>query len=179
MKKIYQHIFLALLLASGLSACTFVDEGVPGPPGRDGNANVFSINYAVDESDWVDVGVEGEAGFFKAVDLGVPEITDDINETGLVLAYYRANSTEPWIALPFTRISHDPEYVESFDFIYDIGFVGLQSKATDLSANSYAGTVRIIIAEAIPLGKVAIDLTSYEQVAQALNLTEADQISRN
>lgn len=178
--KTFTFSALSLLVLVGISGCEgpVGPIGPEGPPGRDGNANVFSINYLVLEEDWQEVGEPGQPGFFLAVDLDVPEIDNPVVENGLVLAYYRANDDEPWTALPFTRISHDPEFVETFDFIYDLGFVGLQSMATDLGATRYAGTVRVIVADAIPLGKNPLDLRDYEAVAEVLEITEAQQIQR-
>lgn len=171
--KYFTLIFSLLLLVS-FSAC----EGPVGPAGPKGNANVISINYLVLESDWTEVGKPGDEGFFLAVDLDVPEITQDIVDNGLVLAYYRANDNDPWTALPFTRISHNPEFIEKFDFIYDFEFVGLQSMASDRGGTPYGGTVRVIIASAIPVGKTSIDYENYEEVADYLELNQTTQYYR-
>lgn len=154
-------------------------EGPQGVPGRDGNANVISINYIAEEVDWYEVGTAGEDDFFMALDLEVPEINNDIMLDGLVLAYYRPDDQSAWIALPYTLISHNPSYVEKIDFIYDLGFVGLQSKATDKNASAYAGIFKIIVASAVPVGKkAAVDYSSYEAVAEWLNISETQTITR-
>lgn len=153
-------------------------SGQDGRDGQDGNANVISINYFVGEENWYDVGTPGENDFFLAADLDVPEITQDIYDNGLVLVYYRANDDEPWIALPYTFISHEPSYVEKLDMIYNVSFVGLQSQATDKGASAWTGIFRVIVAEAVPVGKTAFDYSDYESVRTLLNLDTATQIHR-
>ena len=167
-------IFALFILSIGLSACVRVDgpQGPQGSPGRDGNANVISINYEVFESDWFEVGTPGENDFYMALDLSVPEIDQDIMDNGLVLAYYRIDDKSPWIALPYTLISHDPAYVEKLDFIYDVGFVGFQSQATDKNATPYEGIFKIIVASAFPVNKMEVDYTNYEEVAVWLGISE-------
>lgn len=179
---IFGFIALALLMA----ACEG-PVGPPGPPGfdgldgrdgRDGNFNVFSINYEILETDWLDIGTPGEPGFFRVVDLSVPEINDDIVDNGMVLAYYRAQDGDPWIALPLTFIFHDPEIVEVFDFVYQRELVTLQSSASDRGGTPYAGIVRIIVAEGIPILKREIDISNYQEVVETLGIEEDEVIHR-
>ena len=176
--KYSKNTFTILSLSFFLSSIFFSCQGPEGPQGLDGNANVISINYLILASDWQEVGKPGEVGFLLAVDLDVPEITQDIVDHGLVLAYYRATDSDPWTALPFTRISHDPPFSEKFDFIYDRSFVGLTSMATDRGGTPYEGTVRLIVAEAIPVGKTSIDYANYEEVAAYLDLSNIKQLYR-
>ncbi|MEM7656554.1 MAG: hypothetical protein AAF399_10530 [Bacteroidota bacterium] len=182
--------FFALLLGIAfLSSCS-VDgpqgprgpqgpQGPPGATGADGNANVISINYAADAGHWYDVGTPGVEGYFLALDLEVPEITADIVEFGLVLVYYRADDQSPWTALPFTKISHNPEYIEKLDMIYDQAFVGMQSQGSDMEATAYEGTFRVIVASAVPVGKTEIDYSDYETAAIWLDLASAPSIDRS
>lgn len=165
---------MVCLTACFLAACE-ITESVPGPqgpPGRDGNANVFSIAYDVREGDWKDFGVEGEPGFYRYLDLTVPEVNQQIVNSGLVLAYFRERDKDPWIALPYTFISHDPSFTETFDFVYGLGFVSLKSAASDRGATRYNGTVRVIVAEAVPVAKRAIDFSNYQEVIELFGLKE-------
>lgn len=184
MKNLHAHSLfstLCIALAGALmSSCTTVEgpPGPPGPPGRDGNAEVYSINYIVEDENWYDVGVQGEDDYFLAADLDVPEITQDIVDDGLVLVYYRVDNQSPWIALPYTFISHNPQYVEKLDFIYDLAYVGLQSQATDRNATPYAGTFRVIVASAIPINKRAVNYQNYDEVADWLQLDKVTPMTR-
>ncbi|MEL6591644.1 MAG: hypothetical protein AAFP02_05490 [Bacteroidota bacterium] len=174
------RLALLLLMPFVLVSCVGPrgPEGIPGRDGRDGNANVISINYEAISSDWYDVGTPGTDDYFLALDLDVPEINTDIVESGLVMVYYRPDTQSPWIALPYTYISHNPSFVEKLDFIYDLNFLGIQSMATDKSAAAYEGFFRVIVASAIPVGKVAVDLTNYEEVAEFYEITEDMQVYR-
>lgn len=153
-------------------------DGRDGRDGQDGNANVISINYFVGEENWYEVGTPGETDFFLAADLDVPEINQDIYDNGLVLVYYRANDNEPWIALPYTFISHDPAYIEKLDMIYNLSFVGLQSQATDKGASAWTGVFRVVVAEAVPVGKTEINYNDYDTANALLNIEGAHQIHR-
>ena len=178
------HIFFVALTAVFLSSCFRGPQGPIGPQGQDGlngrdgldgNANVISINYAADPSHWYDVGTPGEDDYFMALDLDVPEITQDIVDNGLVLVYYRADTQDPWTALPYTIVSHNPDYIEKLDFIYDLGFVGMQSQASDRNATAYEGIFRVIVATAIPVGKMEVDYSNYHEVSTLLGIYENDQ----
>lgn len=179
------QIFSLIILSSFTLTSCIVDQGPIGPPGRDGldgrdgNAEVFSINYLAEESDWYDEGIPGEDGYFIALDLEVPEIDQDIVDNGVVLVYYRETPDNAWTALPYTYISHNPDYIEKLDMIYALEFVGIQSMASDRSANPYTGTFRVIVAPGIGLGKSSLDLTNYKAVAKQLGITEEMQDFRS
>jgi len=173
--------FSLLVLSSFAMSSCIVNDGPVGPPGRDGrdgrdgNAEVYSINYLAEESDWYDVGFPGDDGYYLALDLDVPEIGTDIVENGIVLVYYRESPTNAWTALPYTYISHNPEYIEKLDMIYSLEFVGIQSMASDRSGVPYTGTFRVIVASGIGLGKSKMDFSSYKSVAKQLGITEEMQ----
>lgn len=150
-------------------------QGFDGRNGQDGNANVWSINYLAIESDWYDVGFSGDDGYYLALDFDVPEIDNIIVNSGVVMVYYRETDGSPWTALPYTFISHNPEYIEKLDFIYDLSFVGIQSQASDRQATPYAGTYRVIVADGIPIGKTEIDWTDYDVVSDFLALEDVEQ----
>ena len=168
------------IFATLFTSCLRVEgpRGPQGPPGQDGNANIWSITYLAEEGDWFDVGTPGEDEYFLALDLDVPEITQDIVDNGVVLVYYREDEQSAWIALPYTFISHNPEYIEKLDMIYSLGFVGMQSQASDRNATPYSGYFRVVIAEAIPLGKQAFDFSQYENAVEILGLENAVEITR-
>lgn len=150
-------------------------QGPPGRDGQDGNANVWSINYLALASDWYDVGTPGTPGYFLALDFDVPEIDNIVLNSGVVMVYYRETDNSPWTPLPYTFISHDPDYIEKLDFIYDLSFVGIQSQASDRQATPYEGTYRVIVADGVPVGKAEIDWTDYELVSEYLGLDEVKQ----
>ncbi|MEM6631957.1 MAG: hypothetical protein AAF694_19930 [Bacteroidota bacterium] len=173
----FPRIFtLITLLALAFAACEG-PIGPQGPPGFDGfdgldGVQASSIQYEVIASDWQDIGQPGEDGFFRALDLSVPEITQNIEESGLVLAYYRALDEDPWTFLPLTFVSHNPDFTEVFDFVYETGFVTLLSSSTDRDGTPYEGTVRIIVAPGVPVTKTAINYHNYEEVKEIFGLKD-------
>ena len=59
--------------------------GPTGPAGQDGNANVKVVNKTIAASDWVT-----STATVKYVDLTMPEITQEINDNGFVMAYMQS-----------------------------------------------------------------------------------------
>lgn len=179
-------LFILVVGVSFLFTACEGPVGPPGPPGFDGidgNANVFSIKYDIVDADWLASGNPGEDGYFLFLDLVVPEITPDIVESGLVLAYYRQDDNSAWLALPFTEIITEAgnEFTEVFDFIYDRELISLRSIATDRNATAYVGTVRVIVADGIPIARKGqgvsntsddIDWRNYEEVMAYFGLEE-------
>ncbi|RMG54629.1 MAG: hypothetical protein D6722_28785 [Bacteroidetes bacterium] len=175
------------LFASFFASCVGPrgPEGIPGrdgrdgQDGRDGNYNVLSIRYEVYASDWLASGTEGVPGYYLELEFDVPEITNDVAEDGVVLVYYRAQAGDPWILLPYTFISSDePPFTEVLDFIYGPGFVNFKSQADDYGATPYEGTFRVIVADAIPIGKTAINYHDFEEVSAFLDLENAQEFYR-
>ena len=173
----FPRIFtLIAVLALAFAACEG-PIGPAGPPGLDGfdgidGVQASSIQYEVIATDWQDVGLPGEDGFFRALDLSVPEITQSIEESGLVLVYYRSLDEDPWTFLPLTFVSHSPAFTEVFDFVYETGFVTLLSSSTDRDGTAYEGTVRIIVAPGVPVTKKAINFHNYEEVKEIFGLKD-------
>lgn len=188
-QALYTSLRWSLLLAifAAFTACVG-PRGPEGPPGRDGlagrdgrdgNFNVISIRYEVFADDWLVSGIQGEPGYFLELEFEVPEITNDIAEDGVVLVYYRAQAGDPWILLPYTFISSDdPPFTEVLDFIYGPAFVNFKSQANDFGATPYEGTFRVIIADAIPVGKTALDYRNFEEVAAFFDLANAPDLYR-
>ncbi|WNJ16953.1 hypothetical protein [Pontibacter sp. G13] len=175
MKFSTQHSVILTTLFALIGLFTFSacegPRGPQGPPGLDGNFNVFSIYYNLQENDWIERGTAGAPGFFLEVELDVPEIDQIVVDDGIVLVYYRAQASDPWIFLPYTFIGADnPNFIEVFDFIYGDGFVNMKSQGDDFNATRYSGTVRVIVADGIPINKQAIDYSNYEETVAFLGL---------
>ena len=87
MKKIILFTLLAVSLT--FTSCT---EKIGG------NADMSTIEFTVYNSDWVEYGAVGEAGYGFAVDLSMPEITDNVIHNGMVSLYMKYG--ESWIPVP-------------------------------------------------------------------------------
>jgi len=88
MKKL---IFIALLGASLFSTSCTKDTG--------GNADIRTVDFIVQSTDWVEYGIQGEQGYGYAVDLDFPEITNNVIQNGMVTLYMKRGET--WTSVPF------------------------------------------------------------------------------
>lgn len=87
MKKL--SIILLLLTALFVSSCE-VDKG--------GNADMRTVDFIVQKSDWIEFGVFGNPGYGFAVDLKMPEITQNVIMNGMATLYMK--SGESWLPVP-------------------------------------------------------------------------------
>ncbi len=93
-------LFLFFLIFAG---CTIDNNpgpsGPPGPPGAPGNANVISTE-AITLNTWT---YSNQYNWYSA-NVSMPEITNDVLNSGLVMVYQRisSNPNPVWIPLPDT-----------------------------------------------------------------------------
>jgi hypothetical protein len=87
MKKL---IFITLMSISLFSTSCSKDIG--------GNADMSTVDFIVTGSDWVEYGTYGVVSYGFAVDLSMPEITNNVIENGMVTLYMK--SGESWIPVP-------------------------------------------------------------------------------
>ncbi|MEI6059737.1 MAG: hypothetical protein WCR72_03460 [Bacteroidota bacterium] len=82
-------IFITLIAVSLLSTSCQKDGG---------NADMQTVNFVVQNADWLEYGVKGSPGYGFAVDLSMPEITENVIQNGMVSLYIK--SGDFWIAVP-------------------------------------------------------------------------------
>jgi len=87
MKKLLLLMFVALAFFS--TSCVKDDSG---------NANMSTVEFDVQESEWIEFGNYGFAGYGWAVDLSFPEITDNVIQNGMVTLYRKTGDT--WTPVP-------------------------------------------------------------------------------
>lgn len=87
MKKL--SFILLIFAALFISSCE-KDSG--------GNANIRTVDFIVQSSEWLEFGVFGNPGYGFAVDLNMPEITDNVVLNGMATLYMK--SGESWIPVP-------------------------------------------------------------------------------
>jgi hypothetical protein len=93
MKKL---LFIAVLSVTLFStSCTkeYITQEYTG-----GNANLSTVDFSVLESEWGTVGTIGTVGFGYVVDLGFPELTDNVIQNGMVSLYVELDGA--WIPVP-------------------------------------------------------------------------------
>jgi hypothetical protein len=159
--------FPFVLLIVILSQCTGPE---PENDGLDGNNFTHSVIYDIAPSDWVgDVN-----GYYALID--VPEITEDIYNTGAVLVY-RLIEIEPksFNMLPYTYVDDSltvymdfDAYVGSIDLIYKEVFDGVNDTPVPVNIMSF----KVLIIEGIPLAtlKRLVDVSDYGAIARMMNI---------
>lgn len=162
--------FCTLLM---MSACK--KEGPAGPAGKDGNANVISSN-TVTLNFWNTVYDDGTE-FTYSSNLTWGEITQDVRDNGLVIAYMKDNSTSSWYAMPYSYSGDGYGYTFNYDF--NIGTANIYYEGYDNSGSPGASaltglfTVRLVaVPAAIRQANPDIDWTSYEQVSTLISAQE-------
>lgn len=64
-----------------------------------GNADMSTVDFIVQNTDWKEYGKYGEQGFGYAVDLDFPELTNNVIQNGMVTLYMKTG--ESWTSVPF------------------------------------------------------------------------------
>ena len=130
MKKLLVCILVAMTLVS--SAC----RGKVGPPGKNGKDGEvtywkiidFTIKGGVNGGDWELINGPDQIGSYYRYIFDVPEITEEIYENGLIIAYYRYvddHGDKVQSILPYTYYDIDVdgdgnEHPYSVQYSYDV-----------------------------------------------------------
>lgn len=69
-----------------------------------GNADISTIDFTINKNDWVEYGTFGKPGYGFAVDLTMPDITNNVVQNGMVSLYIK--SGESWTPVP-VYLYHD------------------------------------------------------------------------
>jgi len=170
MKKCTTSV-IALLLFS-LAGCKFDTVGPEGPPGPPGNANVFTVNMNFSMADAV------FNGNVASVQYDVTDLDKIVVDEGAVLLFYREQGT--WTAMPYTFAVESSDlpavdYTITMGFGYDVGFLEIFYEASSDTVpleDQPDRLIKAVIIDGFPAGKTAIDLTDYEAVKRAFNLSD-------
>jgi hypothetical protein len=167
MKQAIRIIASTLLLVVFSLTTTSCEKAEAGPAGAngtngaDGNANVISSGEINLDSLWTQQG----NGYYTAV-CNNEQITTDVAENGLVMAYKRvANS---WVALPLSNFFTVGDHLKFYVLDGSVKF----EYSADTGTPSPIGdnwTVRIVI---VPAGmkKPLVNHLNYTEVKEAYNL---------
>jgi len=150
MKKITLLTLATFLFISLTTGCT--KEGPEGPAGKDGNANVKSIEFTIYSHEWV---YESQGNFYLTAKL-LPEIDQDVADNGAVLLYYKADDNM-YIALPAGNLF----------FGYDVGNIAIFSSTEQESTNIF----KAVIIHGSPDAS-AVDVTNYNEVSNYYGLDQ-------
>ncbi len=98
MKRLF---FLTLLSVTLFSTSCTKDTG--------GNADIRTVDFIVQNTDWVEYGNPGEQGYGYAVDLDFPEITNNVIQNGMVTLYMKRGDS--WTSVPFNYFYQSTDLV--------------------------------------------------------------------
>lgn len=162
---------IIVLMAVLFSACE--DDTVPGPPGRDGQDATVYYSEWFSPSTWA--GTSGDWYF----DASAPDLTEDIVERGVILAYvwlgddiYEGAAVRPL-----------PAYATgaNWDFLIpDYGTIEFTSDMVSKPATStnkfrfiaIPGTIPALKSASIKDQKLQLQNMSYQEVCRLLNIPE-------
>ncbi|MGZ3836747.1 MAG: hypothetical protein ACXVB0_24740 [Mucilaginibacter sp.] len=161
-----------LLLMAMFTRCA----GPMGPRGYDGQNGLDGINYThsviydIDPTEW-----SGNADGYN-VSINVPEITDNIYNTGAVLVY-RLVEIDPksFNLLPYTYVDNTLSiyldfdvYIGSINFIYKEVFNGVNDTPVPADIMSF----KVVIIEGIPLAtlKTKVNINDFAAVSKFLKI---------
>ncbi len=135
MKSFFLISILALALFSG--SCT-KDMG--------GNADISTVDFVVLSGDWVEYGTKGVEGYGFAVDLNMPEITENVLQYGMVTLYVK--SGEVWKPVPMT--SYYTGFEGGFIYSYTRGIFSIDYYESDFQTTRPGSrTFRLVIVQPV------------------------------
>lgn len=172
-----QVLFLMLLGLTALLSCKG-EQGDPGPAGvagtngvdgtngADGNANIKNYATTINSTDWVGSNLTRKAT------ISVPNITQEILNTGLIMVYTQDAFSSQWYATPFS-VAINANTTWSYHYVADVGQIVYHSTSND--GNPFTGNLNIRIVTASADGLVRnpdLDWSEYNEVIRAIYLND-------
>lgn len=170
MKTLSSFLIVPLLLLASAGCVVDADVDVDDLPEGTASVYAFTLPFLMDDA--------GFNGAVASVQYELFEISPQVVATGTVLVYFRDQGT--WTALPYTfGVESDTlpavDYTISMGYGYDVDFLEVFYEAsTDAVAleNLPDRQLKIVIIEAFPVGKRAIDLSDWDAVKAAFGLAD-------
>ena len=135
MKRLLYITILAAALFS--SSCT--DE-------VGGNANIQTVNFVVQNNEWLAYGNFGEPYYGYAVDLVMPQITENVIQQGMVSLYLK--SGDAWLPVPI--YFYNDGYQGGFYYRMKSGLFSIEYYESDhQTQNPDTQSFRLVIVEPI------------------------------
>ncbi len=162
MKKFVFFLFLSGMGMLIFNACKV--EGPPGPDGKDGNANVKTMNITIESSKWSG----GYSGYDALVDC--PIITQSVIDSGAVMCYLKVDDMS--LALPVSVWNES--YTTHWFFASQLKQILFLTQDDDnYTLRPDKVTIKVVAIESSDLvQKANIDLKDYEAVKEAFHLKE-------
>jgi hypothetical protein len=183
--KIKSFLSLLLITASRLFTACEGPEGPEGPVGpagptgatgangQNGKSGIKSFNFSINSDAWLQVSTYGQPDYKIYTYINIPELTEDILNTGMVLVYARGGqnneSNGNYIQLPYTNLTPTYNHVERFELA--TGAIAITHEDDDgLVGTPTLYEVKVVIAPREGLIRPDIDISDYAAVAEYLGL---------
>lgn len=143
-------------------------QGPEGPQGPTGNANVQSQTITVSPADWNDEGT-----WYSTI-MPCDIITEEIQESGAVMAYHRSFDNSIYTALPVSAMFIGDTVTTHMGFEHSVNEVYFFIQ-TDEGITPAPGsrTFKVVAIESSGLAaNPGLNLKDYEEVEQAFNLAD-------
>lgn len=166
------------------------EQGTPGENGQDGNANVRSKILTLTNTDWLfpvqsirlQNGRVIQISQARYVDLDVPELTEDMDQNGMILLFIKLRSGGSWQPLPYENDLGD--FYEYIRYETSIGKIQLQfgwfgnNPPLSSALETYVMSdypIKYILVEGNAIGKTKVTIKqlkkmSYEEVMDYFDL---------
>ena len=196
MKKQFLIVVVIAMAFATLSSCA--KEGAQGPTGVQGSAGIQGVKgntgptgntgatgqsgatlivkqFTLYPSDFSEYGTPGELQHRYSATRSIPEITNNIYNSGLVVIYYQGSGTTPppWYSLPQTLYTGSYSYTLTYSHF--VGGISIQRYDSDLQSipPDFNLTLKVVIVPQMP-GKKEwdVDFSNYEAVKQYFNLKD-------
>lgn len=162
MKKAFNQkgILLIAFLATTLTF-TSCDKEEAGPPGADGVANISAHSFVTNTNAWA----ADNSSNVLIYQHTIPEITEDVVQSGAVLAYLGDGTGDLWIAMPLSTLGID------FVFGYYESNVEINVSLSNGEMPSNPGGQEFKVVIIPPAQRIStVDHQDYEQVQHAYGL---------
>lgn len=170
---------MLIIAVACLASCQKGEKGDTGSPGKDGtngNANVHTQNFTINNSQWYHVGTAGQPNEGYWADISCSIITSEIVSTGAVLAYIDDGS-QTWVALPATiptGVDDTYPYSRSCNYEYSTNLITIIVQDNDFyTTNPGLNYFKVVtIAGNAKRINPKIDFRNYNEVKRTFNLAD-------
>ncbi len=160
-----------------ITSCEKNEPGVAGPQGAQGpqgNANVNSVNVAVNTSDW-ELYLNPLGGNDWVAQKSVSIITSSVVSSGAVYVYLRktySNGGYYYQALPFTWVD-TPSSARTYGFSISANTLNIHVEDTDNSLYGLgAYTFKVVAVDGARMSNRLVDFNNYSEVKKTFNLAD-------
>ena len=125
-KALFSSALFLFLIASCSKDGATGPVGPTGPTGATGGINLTVVNATYAPSDFTTYGTYGQAQYRSSVTTSIPQITQSVYDSGMVLVYYQGSGTNPLPWYPLPQTLYETNYSYSMTYAHYLGGVNIQ-----------------------------------------------------